>query len=82
MITDIDFKMKEDDKKEVIGIEHSGIHHMLKKLFRHEKTADVTRPQLGAYITQLLTEEIVSHNFFNVKIFLYFILFSLKNGFN
>lgn len=60
VITNNDFKIKEEGKKEIFGLEHPGVHMMLKKLLQHEKTAAVTRPQLGASITQLLTEEIVS----------------------
>lgn len=50
-----------DGENDVFGIEHAGIHLMLKKLLQHDKTAkENDRPEFGAAVVEVLNDDIVS----------------------
>lgn len=60
VITNIDWKIKENDK-EVQGIEHSGLHMVLKKIAQNDKlNIEKNLPTFGASLMKSLTKDVVS----------------------
>ncbi|GLV34625.1 penguin [Carabus blaptoides fortunei] len=58
-IVDLKWTVK-DGENDVFGIEHAGIHLMLKKLVQHDKTAkENDRPEFGAAVVEVLNDKIV-----------------------
>ncbi|XP_044759898.1 protein penguin [Coccinella septempunctata] len=59
VITDIDWKIKENDK-EIRGIEHPGLHLVLKKIAQHDKNnIEKDLPTFGASLSKSLTDEVI-----------------------
>lgn len=58
VIVDSNWTIKEDDK-DIVGIEHAGLHMILKKLAQHDKTIDDSCNSFGKSILDLISEETV-----------------------
>lgn len=60
IVTNPEWKVKENDK-EVAGVEHPGLHMVLKKLAQHDKTnLEAELPTFGQFLTKELNDDAVS----------------------
>ncbi|VEN59005.1 unnamed protein product [Callosobruchus maculatus] len=61
VIVEPEWKIKESDSKEILGVEHAGLHMILKKITQHDKANSTSYDSTFGYIlSESLNSEIIS----------------------